>query len=352
MDERLSRLLRDRTIDEELIDAVLDSGYYVRDWVDPVSGRMYASVSDGMYGSKQFSSNFEIDGFVRYLRGENAFESLPPFNEVTVRTHDELLAVLAEPRRKRYIAEGSLSFRGQPQEFKLKRRVPNPRRSDRDGFELSILPALYRQTSALYSFAPPVDELKPWALLLHELEPNTRNPMLDGAFAYDIMRTEQHYATATQGLDVSFDIGTALFFATYRFRSNDNDTATYTKVKPGDHQGVIYCFRFEAPSVTETEFLIQDFDFFKTNRPERILRQRCGLPLFGGHERNIAITDIDCIIRLAPDFAFESPARPEHLFPDVSQDEFYRVLLALKDRYPEALRTVVEYEWARNAGRD
>jgi hypothetical protein len=111
---------------------------------------------------------------------------------------------------------------------------------------------------------------------------------------------------------------------------------------------VIYCFRFLDPRVTETEFLIRDFDFFKTNRPERILRQRCGLPFIGEHERNIAITDIDCIIRLAPDFDYNPRRSPMYLFPSIFEDKFYAALLALKERYPEELNTVVEYEFARS----
>jgi hypothetical protein len=84
------------------------------------------SVRDGMYGNMVFSSSFDIDDFIRYLRGENPFVRLSPSMRWTVRTHDELVAVLAEPRRERYIGEGSLCFRGQPREYKIKRRIPKP----------------------------------------------------------------------------------------------------------------------------------------------------------------------------------------------------------------------------------
>src|SRR4051812_21718067 len=123
MKDRLLRLLHDRGIGDDVVSAVLDSGFYLRDCFDPFSRQRYMSVSDGMYGNKQFSSSFDVDDFVRYLRGENPFDAAPPFNEVTVRTHDELEAVLAEPRRKRHITEGSLCFRGQPREYKIKRRI-------------------------------------------------------------------------------------------------------------------------------------------------------------------------------------------------------------------------------------
>jgi hypothetical protein len=346
-DERLRRVLHDLGVSEDLIAAALDSGYFVRDWGSP-TGQTDATVSDRMYGNKQFSSSFEIEGFARHLRGEAVFERRPAFVEVTVRNQKELMAVLAESPRQQYLSNGSLSFRGQPKEYWLKRRVPNPRRSDSNGRELSILPGLYRQTGNEYSFAQPLQENKPWRWILDELEPNAENSTFASAYAYDIMRTEQHYATQTPGLDISFDIRTALFFALYRFDWKQDGTAKYTRVKRGDHQGVIYCFRFLDPRVTETEFLIRDFDFFKTNRPERILRQRCGLPLIGEHERNIAITDIDCIIRLAADFDYNPRRSPMYLFPSIFEDKFYAALLALKERYPEELNTVVEYEFARS----
>jgi hypothetical protein len=116
---------------------------------------------------------------------------------------------------------------------------------------------------------------------------------------------------------------------------------------PGSYTGAIYCFRFGSPTVKKTEYLIRDFDLFKTHRPERILRQACGLPLIGRFERNIAITEIDCIIRLHPNFEYDGLLTPEHMFPNTPEDPFYRKLLALKDRFPEELGEVVEYAWAR-----
>lgn len=162
------------------------------------------------------------------------------------------------------------------------------------------------------------------------------------------MRTEQHYATQTTGLDLTFDLPTALFFATQDFAWGEDGRAFYRPVPRGEHQGVIYLFRFGSPSVRKTEYLIRDFDFFRTHRPERILRQLCGLPLFGPDERNIAITDIDCIISLHPDFETDRCPSPEYMFPGVPEDPFYRKLLELKRDRPELLRNVVEYRWALN----
>jgi hypothetical protein len=345
MSDRLADLLRSRSVGEDLIRDVLDSGFVLKDWLNPVTTETYITVSDLMYGSKQFSSSFEINEFVRYISGSNVFSPLPPFREFTVRNREELRAILEDPIRQRYIAEGSLTFRGQHREHHFRRRIPNPRRADPQGRELSILPGAYRQDGPEYSFSAPVDSQHSIRWFLHELEPN--GDPADSQFAYDISRVEQHYATPTGGLDLSFNIETALFFATHWFTPWPSKKATYEPVASGVHAGVIYCFRFNMPTVRRTEYEITSFDFFKTYRPERILRQTCGLPMIGDFERNIAITDIDCVIRLHRDFECADTLAREYLFPGVREDAFYRKLLELKDRHPGTLENLVEYTWAR-----
>ena len=211
-----------------------------------------------------------------------------------------------------------------------------------------MLPGVYRQTESVYSFAIPPVEVKSHEYVLHDLEPDDEDVYAKSHFAYDIMRTEQHYAAGTRGLDLTFDIDSALFFATHRFAPQPSGTATYQPVRHGEHSGVIYCFRFREPPVKQTEYHIRDFDLFRTYRPERIVRQQCGLPLIGDHERNTAICDIDCVIRLHSEFSVENSRRKEFMFPNVTEDRFYSKLLELKQRFPDELGHVVEYEWARS----
>lgn len=321
----------------------------MRGWVDPFSGRTWQTVSDAMYGNKQHSSSFETESFTKYICGQNAFPPLPSFRTNEVRSFEELLEVLAEPRRAHYIEDGSLTFRGQPAEYKFRRKIPNPVRADKDGYEVSILPGLYRQKAEFYSFAEEPSEERSFARLLRELEPNNPSAHLDAIRAYDIMRTEQHYATQTAGLDLAFEAETAIFFATHHFRRDAAGIAYYEQVSPGEHCGVIYCFRFRDPPVKKTQYLIKDFDLFKTFPPLRILRQDCGLPLIGPYERNIALTDIDCVIRLHADFVLSRPHQkvPHYMFPSSSEDKFYKKLLELKDANPDLLSNLVEYKWAR-----
>lgn len=343
----LKKALEERALPAELILRVLDSGYFLRTWGNPFNGTTWTTVSDMMYGTKQVSSSFPIDEFVQYVKGEFSFPKLPPFVVLQAKSIDDINAILADPRRAHYIKEGTFSYRGQPRGYMFKRKVPNPVRADAEGKEISITAGVYRQTSELYSFKTPPVERRSFRHLVRRLEPNNPDVWADSHHAYDIMRTEQHYATQTAGLDLSFEIETAIFFATHKMKWDERGRAYYRKVKHGEHNGVIYCFRFTNPTVTQTQYLIREFDLFRTYPPTRILRQTCALPLFGQDERNIAITDLNCIIQLDPDFEYETPLTQEYMFPNAQEDRFYEKLLELKDNFPEDLKSVVEYQWAR-----
>jgi hypothetical protein len=345
-DDKLVQLLRDAGVDEPIVQNAVESGYYMRSWSDHRGGS-YETVSDLLYGNKQSSSSFEFEAFVRYLLGDNQFETAPPFVELTVRNMGDIEAALAEPRRQHYISEGSLTFRGQWKEYRLRRPVPNPFWRATDGTELSVMPGAFRQAGPEYRLSIDPSEGISWEGLLHELEPNSPDVYADSHFAYDPMRVEQHYASPTAGLDLTFNIDTALFFALHRF-TMAGGIATFDRVAHGANTGVIYCFRFGSPTVKKSDYYVRTFDLFKTYRPERILRQQCGLPLIGDFERNIAITEIDCILRLHPEFDCKSTLPSEYIFPSVNEDAFYRKLLELKHEHPRQLNQVVEYAWARS----
>ena len=347
LQESLRKLLEERGLDQHRVQDVMDSGYFLRDWIDPFSRKTWTTVSDLMYGNKQFSSSFPTDEFITYVNGKNTFPPVPEFVQHIARSKADIENILSDQRRAHYIKDGTLTFRGQTRQHTFKRKIPNPVRASSSGAEISVFPGIYRQNAATYSFATPIEEKRTLQFLLHKLEPGNPEVYLDSAYAYDVMRTEQHYATQTRGLDVAFDIDIAIFFATHRYERGDSNKARYVRVRSGDHTGVIYCFRFTNPTVKRTEFLVQDFDLFKTYRPERILRQQCGLPLIGDYERNIALPDIDCIIWLDKDFDCQDAHDPAHLFPPGSEDPFYARLLELKDQYPDELANIVEYEWAR-----
>ncbi|MBP6782308.1 MAG: hypothetical protein KA152_00850 [Verrucomicrobiales bacterium] len=348
MQESLQSTLFNAGIDAGTTSRVLDSGYFLRNWVDPFSGgRTWSSVSDFMYGSKGHSSNFKTEKFIAYIKGDHAFDALPAFRRFTVKSVEEIKSILSEPYRARLMDGGRLSFRGQTSEHTFKRHFPSPVRSDSDGREISILPGVYRQSGPTYTFSMPFQEQRSFSYLLSKLEPNNPQMFWDSPHSFDVMRVEQHYATQTAGLDLSFDIQTPIFFATHHFERHENGLASHRRVPKGEHKGVIYCFCFQDPPVKATEYLIKDFDLFKTYTPERILRQHCALPLIGPHERNIALTDLNCIFDLHQDFVDDSPLDPAWMFPGVSEDPFYKKLIEIKDSAPTLLPNLVEYEWAR-----
>lgn len=347
MFEELSKRLNAHGVADELIEKVFDSGYFLKGWAT-TDGKGHFSVSDALYGNKGFSSSFELDDFIRHLHGEPVFQPLPPLNRIRVRSHREIDDYLSDPRLQRYQAEGSLTLRGQPREHHLRRSIPNPVRADNEGKEVSILPGLYRQTTPLYSAHVPVNDQRTIEWFGPEIEAEAGEDA-GGPFSRDFMHVEQHYARQTAGLDLTFDMESALFFATNTFTRMADGRARYDAVRRGDHQGVIYLFRFGSPSVRRTEFLIDGFEYFRTNQPLRVIRQVCGLPYFGPFERNIAVTDVDTVIELEADFEDGSAYMPNYMFPDAMEDRFYGRLLAIKDRFPDALTDVVEYTWARPA---
>jgi hypothetical protein len=339
---QLQAHLEEKGANPDAVRAALASGYYCRTF--GFSGQTSVTVSDSMYGNKQFSSSFEIDAFVDYAMGVgNRFSVLPEFQTFVVKSRADVDRILSDPRRARYIKEGSMTFRGQPQQYFLKRMLPNPVRSNERGEELSILPGTYRQQNSPYSFdTEPIEQR-----ITNFLPRRVFSGQADTQFAYDPMRIEQHYATQTRGLDLTFDVDVALFFAMHIFRIGADQEAFYQSVSTGHHRGVVYAFRFLNPTVKRESFLIREFDLFRDHIPERVLRQNCGLPLFDDFERNIAITDLDCIFLLHPDYVSVSTLTAEHLFPPVAEDRFYAALLEQKDKYPKFLASIVEYAWAR-----
>jgi len=351
MENELIKELIENSVSENLIDKIISSGYILRSFVDPFSGKTYKMVSDKLYGTKQQSSSFQIKEFINYANGKDIIEKFRGFHTYEVKNIDEISEILNDSRRKKLIENGYMSFRGQSKEYKLTREIPNPFRGDSEGKEISILPGKYRQNGKFFKFEKKIIEAKfsffpdngfSISRYLRFLEPNNET-FVDPHFSHDLMRVEQHYANQTEGLDIGFDISTALFFSTYKFNWRDDDSAFHTKIPKGEHEGVIYCFRFRDPPVKRSEFFINNFNFFQTFRPERIIRQNCGLPLIMDYEQNIAVCDIDCIIYLHNEFDYEQGKKPKEMFPDEHEDKFYSKLIELKNRFPDELKSVVRY---------
>ncbi len=155
---------------------------------------------------------------------------------------------------------------------------------------------------------------------------------------------EQHYGLQTLGLDVTFDLGVAFFFATNQFVKKSNGKATFVP-KDDFKESVVYCFRFSSPAVYKTNWLIDKIDIFSHIPPIRPLRQTCALPFFHFTEINAAAANIS--IKIALDKNFDMTGIPEarNLFPDSDEDLFYKELLRMKKKSPEFFADIVEYEF-------
>lgn len=247
-------MLADDALSTQVIDRVLDSGYFMRNWIDPFTGRISTTVSDLMYGNKQFSSSFAYDDFLAYVSGARPFQALPPFKIYTVRNRTEIEEILTEPRRSRYREEGTLSLRGQPKQYKFLRKLPNPVRADATDLKYLLCLDFIDKTERDDKFANEPEEKQTIRQLLFALEPNDEELQLNGTYSYDVMRTEQHYATQTAGLDLSYKTETAIFFATNKFKFDEFGHAYYEPVSHGQHEGVIYAFKFCDPPVKGHSF--------------------------------------------------------------------------------------------------
>lgn len=344
MEKKLIELLKEKNISESLIDAIIDSGYFVTSWMGSSPDQIVETVRDKMYGNKGFSSSFEIENFIEYAKGNYEFEKFRGYRSFRVKTKAEINEILNDSNRSRYINNGMMSFRGQTKEYHFKRKIPNPFRKDSEGKEISILPGALRNKHLGMDPKLFTIESGSFSYLLRELEPKNPNVNFDSFASRDIMHVEQHYAKQTAGLDISFDIETALFFSTYKFNLSEKGVAYHTKVERGKHEGVIYCFVFRDPPVRKTQFLIEKFNLFKSYTPERILRQKCGLPLFSDYDRNIALCDIDCIIYLDENFDYDTFLTPQYMFPNEINDKFYGKLMELKRKYTiPHLDNILEY---------
>lgn len=378
---RLFARLVDSKIPEEKAHAVVESGYFDASFIRGMDN----AVVDGYYGVKQ-SGVFEYDRFVAHLSGT----SIDPWPRGTavyrgVRDASDVEAILQTDRHRKYLEAGRLSFRGQTREYNLARPVPNPRVADVHGRERLILPAFWRasvgrgiadrpQPPAQSVFTSVLADslvyrgIKDWETLatrnyerygIHTMSDLEDFPDADsreyfkrwqihkiaGPYSPEVPLLEQHYGMSTIGLDVTFDVRTALFFASNAFVRKANGKATYERVANGEHAGVLYCFVFRDPSVTRTGWLVSELRMFEHLPPVRPLRQTCAQCAFHVSEIGAAALDLDAVVYLDGNFAPADLPEAPYLFP-TDDDPFYMALLDLKrGRMDDLWNEIVEYEW-------
>lgn len=377
--KKLQSILEQKGISKEVASDVLASGYFAWNMLKSFSGETEPCVYDGLYGNKSPSSLIPIETFCDYLMGKSLGYRAPATPTKVIRSLKDAQAILLEPQHARN--RDRICFRGQSREYELARKIPNPFAANDLGNERLIIPSIYRD-----SFKPGADpNMRPynvgssllrtaydliydgidWRTLAdrnfkkygyHDISGSASFP--DGenqeyyrrrttheeVTALDHILLEQHYGLDTHGLDVTFDLATALFFATHDFCSNLDGTFTFSP-RDSVKGAVVYCIVYESPSVRESSALIKETKIFSHIPPLRPIRQRCALPMFLADKVNETARDLDLIMTLDDPFDFSNLPKREWLFPSPSEDPFYKGLLKEKEKRSEDFGKIIEYRW-------
>ena len=192
----------------------------------------------------------------------------------------------------------------------MRREIPNPIVSNEDGTEPLIVPSFYRvrggaENPALFdnrAYDQPISVFhnpKLTEKLIYRGLPNGKeyafrnmrtisslefspNPELrefhrrwrlhevNAPFDKEFPLVEQHYGVPTQGLDLTSNLETALFFALYTFIQKPDGKATYIRGDSTDSApGVVYCFDTYSLELTDSDIYrkIKVFDHIPPVRP-------------------------------------------------------------------------------------
>lgn len=368
-----------RGFDPEIVQRMFDSGFGFRNVMTDFRGGSELQINDGAYGTKQMSALFPFERMKRILSGDSDFRANPPSYQIG--SLDELLGILQTERHQRFFKTGRMTFRGQSREYHMQRPFPNPVQADSAGLERLIIPSFWRRFhgdwKGRFGSGQPESIFQTWegdALVYYGLPPaselSERNMKRYGIHSMsdledfddpesreygrrwrtykmmphpNLFLIEQHYGIDTCGLDVTFDPGTAIYFATNKFRKTPEGKAFYEEIETGEHQGVLYSFVFTNPGVTSTRDLIREVGIFGHIPPTRPIRQQCALLGFDAYSFNAALTDVDAVFYLKPDFDTKGLPRFRELFPGPDEDPFYAALLDIRQKDPSALEGFVEY---------
>lgn len=380
----LKKELRHRGVDQSTIKYIISSGYSYTDAAQIGETKSSQYVSDGFYGSKYGFGLMPMAGFVSHeIRGiEPNSLTLSAVPTHRVRSIDEALQIIETGHAGHYFRNGRMCFRGQTKDYLVRREFPNPFVCDPRGYERLILPSFWRAYRDKWNDRPihapqsifhtPVGQeliyqgidLKALAVKnlaaygLHTIadlegspDEETQKYLLRRrthiempTLTNEFPMLEQHYGLSTAGLDMTFDLPTAAFFALNRFVSKRSGLYDYDPVDTKGDSGFVYCFVFCDPPVSETADLVADIGAFRHIPPLRPLRQRCALIPFNCVGINEAVCDLSCILIVDPELERSQLPQKEYLFPNRSEDPFYDALLQLKILYPQQLSEVVEYD--------
>lgn len=366
-------------VGQDVIEAMVASGFTLTGVITDFRGGTAIHIADTAYGNKQISGLFSFERFLQILNeGQREHIDSPTYE---IGSQAELKQILLSERHRPFFESGRMSFRGQNNEYWMKRPFPNPVRAEADGKERLIIPSFWRQFRDDWNkrfkadlpasiFSTYLADKLIYYGLPSPLELSERNFKRYGPHTLsdledfddtesreygrrwrihkviqpsDLFLIEQHYGIETCGLDVTFEPGIALYFATHKFRKNIEGKAYFEAIPRGEHQGVLYAFVFTNPGLTSTRDLVREIGVFDHIPPTRPIRQHCALPGFDAFSFNAAVTDLDAVFYLKPEFDDSDLPQFLELFPDSNEDPFYEALLTIRKENPKVLEGLVEY---------
>jgi hypothetical protein len=367
---RLRDSLKSKGVNNRIITRLCDSGYSLITAISPYGQTKTPCLVDSFYGSKWCIGLTPISTFLKCINGEPIIKPNTP--TYRVQNIKQIWDILSTGIHAPFFNKGLMSFRGQTREYLVERSFPNPFMEDESHKERLILPAFWRQfndnLNTRFNVNPPrsifqtlygdsllYHGIKDWENLstinterygIHNMSDLENFPdpeskeygrrwrlcKVNGGINNDLPLVEQHYGINTCGLDITFDLDVACFFATHTWEQKDN-IATYKMIPDGEHKGVIYAFVFQDPPIKSTRDMVRAVHTFDHITPARPLVQKCALPIFNSYNINEAVADLDAVFYLDSSFTHSTLPKPIDLFPGKSDDPFYAAAMDLKHTY-------------------
>ncbi len=354
---QLAKAARNIGLDEATVESLVNSGYILVSQ-NPLVGGDGIFVCDSFYGSKTPPGFFPLE----QLTSGRSVDAKIKLRRIEVSSVHEIQNFLREdPSLRKFSADGRVTFRGQPREYRIKREYPNPFIADEEG-EISMLPSHWRRFRDDFRkrcepefwsiFSNAVGKVVLSGPLRRALDAHTQNQEVEHHFSGEIKgqfaALEQHYGFPTVGLDVTFDLATAIFFSRHECVTVDG---LWDYVPVGTQVTYLYAFVFRDPAVIETRDLLETIDIFPAYPAVRVQRQRAALVGCGMYSVNIAVPDVAAIFELQPGFTMIGSPEKEWLFPPPESDPFFGALLEEKRTNPGLLHSVAEYFFHRRTSR-
>lgn len=343
--KNLIAYLRSERIDEDTIDKMVESGFILNSDL----------ITDTFYGQNiAYQPSISIDD-IRYFQANGKWNEKTTLHYTVNKVNDvgELYEIL-DSLKKQY---KHILYRGSTNHFIFKRKFQSPFYSDKDGYEISLIPSFYRKFSKDYmtregnggGVLPAFN-----STILRELynveikrllELYTKNQICFDEFynkmddyreimwqnnisELDLHTIEQHYGLDSNVLDVTFNVDTALFFAFNKLVNIKQNYFDYSIIDKNEYKNAVLYILVPQSTLEDinewkyTEIKIMDTECV------RPVRQECTSLPVDVDAINRAASEVVSVIRFSDDFVLpDNVPKKDYLFPSSKDDPFYKYLL-------------------------